>query len=564
MLGLLLAAILTTAACGSDDDAGSEDAEDEAPSNAESVEQDATPSNSESEEEDAGEAQPGGKLVYGIESDTANPWTPANSTCNPSCRMVLKSVYDTLTLYGEDAEIHPNLLESFEPNEDFTEWTLTPRSGITFHDGTPFDAAAIKANLEAAKAGFVTSNALLNVETIELSEDGSSVVVGMTSPWAQFPIFLADQRQVGYMASPAWLAAVEAGTAEPTEPVGTGPFIFESYEAGGSFIATRNPDYWRADEGLPYLDEIEFRVIVDGQTRMNALLSGEIDIMHTSSGGLIGDLREEDSIELTESTAYGQTDYTLLNVGNPDSPLNDVRIRRALAMAIDRDVVIERRSSGIGENANGPFGPNQIGHLDETPYPEYDPAAAQALVDEYKADMGVDSVDISYTTTSDPESLETGELLRQFWDQVGINVELAQIEQGQFILTALRGDFEMFSWRHHGGVDPDMQRVWWHSETATNPPDLALNFGRINDEVIDANLDTLRATDDEAEIREAAEAINARFGEQVYNLWINWTVWGIAKDPSVNNIVGFTLPDGSQSLTGVDGGHEVAQLWVEQ
>ena len=554
MLALLLGLALVAAACGGDDDDGTEgaggDPDGEDTSTTEPV--------------DEGEPVPGGKLVYGLEADTATPWTPANSVCAISCHMVMRSVYDPLTLYAEGGEVNPNLLESFEPNDDFTEWTLTPKSGITFHDGTPFDAAAVKANLDAHKQSFLTARALLNVETVELSADGSSVVVGMTDPWARFPVFLSGQ--IGYMASPTWLAAVADGSAEPTTPVGTGPFVFKSYEAGGSFVATKNAEYWRADEGLPYLDEIEYRVLADVQSRKNALLSGEVDIMHTSNGNSITELRDEGSIELTESSAFGETNYVLMFVDNPDSPINDVRIRRALAMALDREVYVDRRDGGVTTMANGPFSPDQIGHLEDSGYPEFDPEGAKALVDEYKAEKGVNTVQVSYTTTTDPENLETGELLKQFWEQAGLSVELAQIEQGQFIVTALTGDFEMFGWRNHGGVDPDSQRVWWHSETADEPPGLALNFGRIKDDVVDENLDTLRGASDEAEIQAAAEAINERFADQVYNLWTSWTVWGIAKDPKVNGLDTFTLPDGSPTIygNGIGGSHQVAQLWVEQ
>ncbi|MDZ7676506.1 MAG: ABC transporter substrate-binding protein [Acidimicrobiales bacterium] len=550
MLALLLGLAMIAAACGGDDDdTASDEGDDEAPTD------------SEPDESEVGEPQPGGKIVYGLEADTDSPWTPANSVCAISCHMVMRSVYDPLTLLAEDGEVEPNLLESFEANDDFTEWTLTPREGIAFHDGTPFDAAAVKANLDAHKTSFLTARALLNVETVELSEDGSSVVVSMAEPWARFPAFLSGQ--IGYQASPTWLQAVADGSAQPTEPVGTGPFVFQSYETGGSFVATKNPDYWRADEGLPYLDEIEYRVLADVQSRKNALLAGDIDIMHTSNGESIIDLREEDAYELTENSTFGETSYTLMNVSNPDSPINDVRVRRALAHAVDNEVMVERRAGGIPETANGPFSPEQVGHLEDSGYPEYDPEMAEQLLEEYKADKGVDTVALSYTTTTDPANLETGELLQQFWEQVGFDVELAQIEQGQFITTALGGSFEMFGWRNHGGVDPDAQRVWWHSETA--PEDgLALNFGRIRDDVIDEKLDELRRTTDESVIQESAEAINERFAEQVYNLWHWWTVWGIAKDPSINGLGNFVLPSGSNAIygNGIGGSHQVAQLWI--
>jgi peptide/nickel transport system substrate-binding protein len=550
LLALLLSLTLTAAACGGGGDEGSD---------AQGAGDTTT-----TEPVDEGEPVPGGSLVYGLEADTSTPWTPAKSVCAISCHMVMRSVYDPLTLWGEDGEVKPNLLQSFESNEDQTVWTLTPRQGITFHDGTPFDAAAIVANLEAHRASFLTGKALLQVESVAVSEDGASAVVTMSEPWGRFAGFLTGQ--IGYMASPTWLAAAATDTSLEAKPVGTGPFVFESYEAGGSFVATKNAEYWRAGEGLPYLDRIEFRVLTDAQARKNALLNGDVDIMHTSNGEIISELRGTDTIELAETTEYGETSYVLMNVGDEESHLSDVRVRRALAMSIDREVVRDRRNGGVGEIANGPFSPDQVGHLEDSGYPEYDPEEAKRLLEEYKADTGVDQVSIDFTTTTDPANLQSAELYKQFWEQVGFTIPLAQIEQGQFIITALSGGFEMFAWRNHGGISPDAQRIWWHSETADEPGALALNFGRIRDEVIDENLDTIRASTDDAEIKGAAEAINERFAEQAYNLWLGWTTWGIAKAPSVNGLDTFTLPDGGAAIygNGIGGSHQVAQLWVEQ
>lgn len=550
LLALLLGLALVAAACGGDDDEGTTT----------DTTGDGGSTDTEPDETDEGDPVAGGSLVYGLEADTATPWTPAKSVCAISCHMVMRSIYDPLTLFGEDGDVHPNLLESFSSNDDFTVWTLVPRTGITFHDGTALDAEAIKANLDAHKASFLTGKALLNVASVEVAD--GAVVVTMSAPWARFPVFLAGQ--IGYMASPTWLAATADDPTLEAKPVGTGPFVFKSYEPGGSFVATKNAEYWRADEGLPYLDQIEFRVLADVQSRKNALLSGDIDIMHTSNGDTIIELRDASGIELSETSNYGETNYTLMMVDNPESHLYDVRVRRALAAALDNQLLIDRRGGGISEVANGPFSPSQVGYLEDTGYPEFDPEAARALLEEYKTEKGLDEVKVSYTTTSDPFNLGTAELLKSLWEQVGFTVELAQIEQGQFIVTALLGNFEMFGWRNHGGVDPDGQRIWWHSETADPVGALGLNFGRIKDEVIDENLDKLRGTTDEAEIKAATEAINRRFGEQVYNLWSSWTVWGIAKKPSVNGLDGFVLPDGSKDIygNGIGGSHQVSQLWI--
>ena len=257
-----------------------------------------------------------------------------------------------------------------------------------------------------------------------------------------------------------------------------------------------------------------------------------------------------------------------MNVGDPESHLSDVRVRRALAHALDSQVHHRPPWRRRGEVANGPFSPDQIGHLEDTGYPEYDPEEAKALLDEYKEETGNSTVEIAYTTTTDPANLQTAELLKQFWEQVGFTIPLAQIEQGQFIITALTGDFEMFGWRNHGGVVPGLpahlvaQRDRRRVRCA-----LALNFGRIKDDVIDENLDIIRAChrrgrDHARRPRPSTSGSASRP-----------TTCGPAGPPGASARTrrstasdDFTLPDGQPTIygNGIGGSHQVAQLWVEQ
>ncbi|HMQ25156.1 MAG TPA: ABC transporter substrate-binding protein, partial [Acidimicrobiales bacterium] len=232
LLVLIVTVVLLGAACGGggDDDGGDEGA--------------ANVSTSTTNPDANAEPVLGGTLRYGIEADTSSPWTPANMVCAISCHMISHAIYDPLTLANADGEVQPNLLESFDHNEDYSVWTLVAREGVTFHDGTPFDADAIAYNIEADKASPLTGKAFAYIDTVE-SDGDMTVTVTAKGPWVSFPAFLTGQ--LGYQASPTWLEDVAAGTAAADEPVGTGPFVYESYEPGGVFAATANPDYWRTD-----------------------------------------------------------------------------------------------------------------------------------------------------------------------------------------------------------------------------------------------------------------------------------------------------------------------------
>jgi peptide/nickel transport system substrate-binding protein len=235
-------------------------------------------------------------------------------------------------------------------------------------------------------------------------------------------------------------------------------------------------------------------------------------------------------------------------------------------MATDNQVLSEDREAGVEPPANGPYSPTQVGYLEDTGYPEFDLQGAIDLVNEYEAENG--PLSITFNTTNDPYNRETNELIAANWQAAGIDVTINTVEQGQYILDALQGNFQVFGWRNHGGVDPDSQRIWWHSETgdaATNP--LALNFGGIDDPDIDAQLEIIRTSNDDAERQAAAEEINRIFGEQVYNIWNTWTVWGLAHKPTVHGIHDFAFPDGGGGTlpgAGIAGTHQVSQMWVEQ
>lgn len=553
VLAALMVLGLLAVACGGSDDTGGDDAsggDDTA---------------TEGDPDEGVEPVRGGSLVYAREAETSSPWTPAQMICDTSCHQAIRGIYDTLTFVGDDQLPHPFLLESFEPNATFDEWTFTAREGITFHDGTPFDADALVDHFERMRNSTLVGNAIQAVNNVEKIDD-MSVVISTDTPWVDFPVYFAAQP--GYVASPTWLAAVDAGTAEATEPVGTGPFVFAEYNPGDNFRMTKNEDYWlEAPDGqpYPYLDELEFLVQEEDATRTRSIQSGEIDITHTDRGPDVEELRDladAGSLQLFEMTDRQSTTYTLINVA-ADSPLQDVEVRRAVAQAIDQEFRNASRSAGVYELANGPFAPGSMGYVEDNGWPEYDPEAAAAFVEEYEAENG--PIEFSYRTTADPDNALTVELIAQNLADVGIDVEVDQTEQGAFIQEAVLGNFEAFTWRNHGGIDPETERVWWHSENADPIGSIALNFGRFQDDVIDENLQIMRESQDDAERTAAAEAINRQFADQVYDIWGDWIYWVMAYQNDVHGVqTPITLPDGTPSYVQAGGGNiNPMSLWVD-
>lgn len=506
----------------------------------------------------------GGSMVFAIEADTSNPWRPSEILCAASCHQVMRNIFDSLTLPNSDGSWSPYLADSVVPNDDYTEWTITAREGVTFHDGTPFDGAAIVENLTRAQTGLVTSFALRPVTSVELDPTNPmAAIVTLKTQWAAFPFILTGQ--VGYMASPTWLAASDADPLLKPMPVGTGPFEYENYAAGEVFSMTRNANYWNAP--YPYLDAIEFRPIPDALSRRDALKNGTVDVIHSTNGATIAEFRESTDVGMFEVTNQGETAFTLLHVTQEGSPLNDRRVRCALAYARDEQAVLDVISEGVPQIANGPFSPTQVGYLEDTGYPQaQDMAKAQELIAEYKAEFP-GPISLALAATTDETNLTIAQFQQEWFLEAGIDeVTIDQIDQGAYVVTAALGNFQVFQWRNHGGFDLDMQYHFWHSTAAGDVGSLALNFGRIKDPTLDALLDENRASNDPVRKKEIAEEVNRLFATECYNMWESYTIWAIAHKLSVHGPTGFELPDGTTAVfgAGISGVVYPMTFWVEQ
>jgi peptide/nickel transport system substrate-binding protein len=332
----------------------------------------------------------------------------------------------------------------------------------------------------------------------------------------------------------------------------------ECWAVDDHLTATANPNYWREDENgekLPYLDEIEFRPVVEVAQRVNGLKGGELDVIHTTDGQQIETLRqdaENGDINLLESDFAPETSYTMLNADPERSPFASQNARLAIAHAVNIDEVIQITQAGLVERSVQPFGEDNIAYVDpeELDYPEYDPEKAQEFLDAWKQETGQDVLTFELKSTTDPGTIELARLLvTQIQESLGdgVQVTLDQVEQAQLINEALAGDFNAFLWRNHPGGDPGTQFVWWYSVTEAGAANF-VNFGRIKDEEIDQLFDAGRGETDPAARAEAYQGITRRFAEQAYNLWGWYTLWAFAAAPDVHGLYPPTLPDGSEPV----------------
>ena len=570
---VLVAFALIASACGSDDD--DESTPDTTATATPTTQADAQepagtePAGTDASGTDPGETAPptteppapqpvyGGSLVVGLEAETVSGWNPATQTCAVSCHYVMSAIFDPLFAVDADGNMKPYLLESATPNDDFSVWTFTMRPNIFFHDGSPADSAALKRHIAESVGGLLTGIIMRPLlgnpeETIEIIDD-LSVRISLTAPVSGFPsIFSA---QISYLAAPS---QYDLGADSAQMPIGTGPFVFESWVTNDELVVQKNPDYWRTDQQgnqLPYLDEIRFRPNPNSDARRLSLRSGDLHVNSDNTANEYPSFRDSDDFGVVaEEDKLRETVYILVNNERP--PFDDIRARQAVAMCTDLDLYVTLRTDNVVPAANGPFSPGTPGYLEDTGYPSFDQDAGRALWNELD-DPGT----IGLSTTNVPFNRTSAELLASMWGECGIDVEIDQVDQSQLISNAIAGSFQLMIWRQHTGQHVEGERIWWHSDNSVG---LAVNFGRIRNDIMDNLMDEARGTDDLDELREIAENINRQFGEQTHNIWLNWTIWQMIHANSVQNAAYLTFPDGSRVLPLFAGKAYFTETWLEE
>jgi peptide/nickel transport system substrate-binding protein len=530
---------------------------------------------------------PGGEITVSGEAEVANPWTPAAMQCDSYCQQRARTFFDPIGAVGADKKVHPYLAESITPNADATEWTVKMRSGIKFTDGTPVDADAAIDNLQRTGTGLLIAAAVNDVAKVDdptgaTNQDGTpkkvlkiekkddltfTVFMGKGGDPAQplsWPGFdFAFTTQLGFVASPTWLKAVDADPTKATQPVGSGPFIVQSYAPRDALVVTKNPNYWQKDADgvqLPYLDKVTFKVIEDSETTSQALQSGDIDIFSTSSAAVVAELRGNAQFPMSEQTDFVETNYLLIDM-NKGGPYADARVRCALSKAIDRKEYNDLSEGGLLKIANGLFSPGQQGYLDDNGFSTaQDLEGAKALIADYQKDHP-GPVQIRYGHTADRIGDQQAELLKGYWSQIGVDATVEVIPQDQFITNALFGadNFFIYGWRNHAGLTVDQQNYWWNSAGATPDGQLSLNFGRVKDPIVDQNLATARSDPDPAKRQAAAEAINTEMAKQCFQIPTGWTLWGTPHIAALQGLGETTMPDGTKAR---DGAGFSGQFWV--
>ena len=444
----------------------------------------------------AATAQPAGTLVVGVVAEPVN-LDPAQVTDFNSNRVGRRIVEPLLTFAEESTQLVPNLAESWTISPDGLQYTFKLRKGVKFHDGTPFNAAAVKFSIErqinpehpASKIGkYPFANYFFgNVKAIEAMDEGTVRFV-LKEPRASFLVVMAAA--AASMVSPA--AMMKAGVDFASAPVGTGPFRYTSWTKGQAVVLEKFPDYWK---GAPKIERVVYRPIVEDQARLTELLTGTLDLIVGVPADFVAQLESSPKVNLLKQVG---AHVWYLGINNTKKPLDDKRVRQALNYAVNKEAIIRDVLKGTGAISRGPVLPGTWGADPSLAAYPYDPARAKKLL----ADAGYPN---GFSTTMwVPESgsgmqspVAMAIVMQSNLRAVGVNVTLQTMEWGAYIAKLRTREQELFalSWAA-GSEDPDMVMypLFHSSQWSPNGPNRAL----YKNEKFDALLTEARQVTDQA------------------------------------------------------------------
>jgi peptide/nickel transport system substrate-binding protein len=510
-LAVLVLMGLFAVACGSSEERGDEE-EEEAPEE--------LPTN---ELLDEGEAQDGGEIVVGINAET-DGWNPGTARWADAGSLVGSTMLETLMTFDEEGNVIPHVAESVEPNDTFDEWTITLKPGIKFHDGTEVNATNVANTINFIAHG-PTLSRIANDELIGIAEavDDLTVRVPLQIQWAAYDAGLAG----------TWVMADsmldETRNYGNSDPVGTGPFQFVSWEQDRSLKVERFEDY--RVEGQPHLDGIEFQVVVDPQNRSQGLQNADFDMIFASQASIVQDFLGDEEFQIVSDF---ESEQSFIQLNTSTAPFNNKDARAALAYGTDRDALIDVMGEGVLTRTDDPL--DGRWRTDDPGYVEFDPDKARERVQAYLDETGEESLAFRLSGLANTEEQALMNLLAEQWNELGMDVTVDQLEQTVYISEAVGGQYQAQSFRGFAYKNPDSNWVFWHSSTAEGP--IFLNFTQFTDPALDTALETGRSNPDIDERTQAyADAVRI-INENFTHIWLYNTPYALIASTDVKGLNG--------------------------
>lgn len=416
--------------------------------------QDATPMSGEATPNP--NAKPGGVLKVGLQADPAE--LDPHKTQLTAAWHVIEHVYNGLVATNSSLEPIPSLAESWDISEDGLTYTFHIRQGVKFHNGRELVAEDVRYSYERIRDPETASPAqpdFENVDTIEATDD-ATVTITLKSPDSSFLAKL-----MGSSEAIVPKEVVEAEGDLMNTMVGTGPFKFVEYVPNSMLVVEANPDYW--EEGLPYLDGIEFQIVPENTARTTALTSGTVDFIEYAPAQDMQTFESDDTIQVAGDQ---NTNVRFLVFNMEKEPFTDVKVRQAISMAVDRGPIIDAAMFGAAQPTNILFPATYwAGYESEIPAPDIEGAKAllaeAGYADGFKTELHSWS---QYAFLSN-----AAVVLQEQLKQIGIESELRFEENAVYLENYFASNFDISVTGTSAYVDPnDVVQNNFESTSSTN------------------------------------------------------------------------------------------------
>ncbi|MXQ67192.1 ABC transporter substrate-binding protein [Actinomadura rayongensis] len=437
-----------------------------------------------------------------------------------------RNLFDSLVATGPDGKIQPWLATKWEVSPDGKTYTFHLRSGVTFHDGTPLDAAAVKATMDHAvdpKTKSVYASSLLGPYTGTKVVDASTVRIDLAKPYTP----LLQSLSTPYLG----IQSPKALRASCTKPVGSGPFSFVSWTQNTSIVLKRNPSYaWQSPTakhtGPAKLAQLTFRLVPEDGARYGALTSGQADLIDDVPTANVKALKSASGLRFLQKDIPGTVENITFNPSRP--PLNDVKVRQALQRSVNVDQLVKSVFNGVYARAWSVLSPASPGYTAslQNSIP-YDPAAAAKLLDE----AGWTGRDAAGYRTKNGKRLSVrwpvgAQLIRPSENilaqgvqaeakKAGIEIQYVSEDSGAFVRDVISGNLDLYinNWR---ALNPDILRNMYASDRV--PAVGGSNMFHIKDAQLDGWLNGAAATEDAAARQKAYADVQTRIVQQGLSL----------------------------------------------
>ena len=435
-------------------------------------------------------------------------------------REVFYNMYDSLFTIDPSLAIKPGLVKTWDTSDPLN-YKFTLQSGVKYQDGTAFNGASVKANIERYKTGATSrrKSDLGSVKTVEVTDD-THVIFHLIKPDATLLATLVDR--AGMMVS---MDAVSKGGANfslaPTG-AGSGPFEFVEWKRNDHLTLKKNPSYWRS--GLPYLDGVTYKAIPDVNAILAALKTGDIDIARVIAGKDVASLKADSNFIYKDVPAIGFNGFEL-NAGA--APFNDPAKRQAVAMAIDRYSILKNINFNIGVVGYGPIPPSSWAF--DSSEKIYDHADAT------KAKSTATGFTFTYKTTSDPVNQQLAQLMQSELSAAGITMQIQTEEFATYQQECANHQFQACGVSWSGRIDPDGNMyAWWHTGGS-------FNDSLYSNSQVDQWLDDARTNADQSKRKQDYDNAQKQIVQDAPYVF---TTFGVSPQISNTKIHGFTLyPD---------------------